>query len=100
SVIGARNVLTHPHNLELAAAFIEKSLSDLGLAVATQPYKVMNGTPVRNIDAQQDGISAADQVVVVGSHYDSIAMLNDIGCPGANDNGSGVAATLEIARLL
>jgi Zn-dependent M28 family amino/carboxypeptidase len=34
-------------------------------------------------------------VVVVGAHYDSA-----LGTPGANDNGSGVAAVLELARLL
>jgi len=33
--------------------------------------------------------------VIVGAHYDSVA-----GSPGANDNGSGVAALVEIARLL
>jgi len=35
------------------------------------------------------------QVVVVGAHYDSVR-----GTPGADDNGSGVAATIEIARLV
>ena len=33
------------------------------------------------------------QIVVVGGHYDSVA-----GCPGANDNGTGVAATLALAQ--
>ena len=35
------------------------------------------------------------EIVIVGAHYDSV-----VGSPGANDNGSGVAATLELARLL
>ena len=35
------------------------------------------------------------RAIVVGAHYDSGA-----GAPGANDNGSGVAAVLELARLL
>ena len=35
------------------------------------------------------------EVIVVGAHYDSAR-----GTPGANDNASGVAAVLELARLL
>jgi Zn-dependent M28 family amino/carboxypeptidase len=37
----------------------------------------------------------ATETLVVGAHYDSA-----IGAPGANDNGSGVAAVIELARLL
>src|SRR5438105_11070589 len=65
-VIGDRNVLTHPHNLDLAGSFIERVLADLQLATATQPYTVMDGKPVRNIDAQMDGAGAADEVIVIG----------------------------------
>src|SRR5213592_820049 len=64
-VIGDRNILTHPHNLELAAAFIEKSLADLQLPVATQPYTVMGGKPVRNIDAHQAGATSPHEIIVV-----------------------------------
>ena len=41
--------------------------------------------------------------VIVGAHYDSIGTPRDSGdayAPGANDNGSGVAAVLELARIL
>ncbi|MFD1706038.1 M28 family peptidase [Siminovitchia sediminis] len=38
---------------------------------------------------------AADQIIIVGSHHDSVS-----GSPGANDDASGVAATLELARVL
>ena len=40
------------------------------------------------------GRQAPDEIVVIGAHYDSV-----FGSPGANDNGSGVAALLELARL-
>jgi Zn-dependent M28 family amino/carboxypeptidase len=36
-----------------------------------------------------------DEIVVFGAHYDAV-----MGCPAANDNGSGVAATLAVARAL
>jgi Zn-dependent M28 family amino/carboxypeptidase len=40
------------------------------------------------------GRQAPNEIVVIGAHYDSVS-----GSPGANDNGSGVAALLELARL-
>jgi len=40
------------------------------------------------------GGARAEEIVVVGAHYDSAR-----GTPGANDNGSGVAAMLELARI-
>jgi Zn-dependent M28 family amino/carboxypeptidase len=50
---------------------------------------------VNNLEAVLPGHGAADEIIVVGAHYDSVA-----GSPGANDNASGVAALLELARLL
>ena len=47
----------------------------------------------RNIVSTQRGTS--DRVVVLGAHYDSV----EIGA-GANDNGSGAAVLLELARAL
>jgi Zn-dependent M28 family amino/carboxypeptidase len=40
------------------------------------------------------GGARASEIVIVGAHYDSV-----LGAPGANDNGSGVAAVIELARL-
>ena len=34
-------------------------------------------------------------MVLIGAHYDSV-----VGAPGANDNGSGVAALLALARRM
>jgi Zn-dependent M28 family amino/carboxypeptidase len=52
---------------------------------------------VRNIDAliEPPADNADPDVIVVGAHYDSAP-----GTPGANDNGSGAAAVIELARLL
>ena len=48
--------------------------------------------PVSNIEARLTGRDPAE-CVVVGAHYDTVG-----GCPGANDNATGVAAMLELAR--
>ncbi len=48
-----------------------------------------------NIVATKRGTTRPDEIIVVGGHYDSVPRG-----PGANDNASGVAATIEAARAL
>lgn len=94
-------VASEPHNLsyyanlEAAARYIERTLESFGFAPRSQVYDV-EGRAVRNIEAviePEDGAAAGSYVI--GAHYDS---PDD--SPGANDNGTGVAALLELARLL
>ncbi len=93
--IGAReHNLEHPQALEDAARYIEGELAALGYAVSSQRFTV-GAHEVRNIEAERRGASRADEIVLIGAHYDSVS-----GAPGANDNGSGVAAVLELARLM
>ena len=87
------NVWTAPA-LEMAAQYIERTLSEQGHAVAAQRFRYQS-SEVRNIEVQIAGGASASEIIVVGAHYDSIA-----GATGANDNGSGVAAVLELARLM
>ncbi len=91
--IGERN-LWHYGELQAAADYIEGQLADLGYEVARQEFTVENRA-VWNIEAELTGGSKSGEIFVVGAHYDSV-----LGSPGSNDNGSGVAAVLEIARLL
>jgi Zn-dependent M28 family amino/carboxypeptidase len=86
--------LFHYGELEASALYIEKTLAGLGYAVAAQRYTVQ-GKEVRNIEVEIRGDARASEIVVVGAHYDSV-----MGAVGANDNGSGVAGVLELARLL
>ena len=79
--------------LEAAARYIEKALAGSGLTVATQHF-VSGPAEVRNIEVEIRGGARASEIVIVGAHYDSV-----LGAPGANDNGSGVAAVIELARL-
>ena len=60
-------------------------------------------TPQSNIVAVIQGSEVGAGTMIVGAHYDSIGRPMDSGtvyAPGANDNGSGVAAVLEIARIM
>lgn len=55
-----------------------------------------------NVVAQLTGSVYPDSVNILGAHYDSIVSLGDpfTKAPGANDNGSGIAAMIEIARVM
>ena len=91
--IGERNFRRY-EELERAAAFVEASLVESGLAPSRQVYSI-DGREYANIEAEIPGRSRASEIVVVGAHYDSA-----LGSPGANDNGTGVAALLELARRM
>jgi len=87
--IGERNIPRYPQ-LKAAADFIESSFVRAGLHPRRDTYEV-NRLPCHNIEAEIRGTSP--QIVLIGAHYDSV-----FGAPGANDNGSGVAAVLALAR--
>ena len=88
--IGERNILNRPQQLAQAADWIEAELKAAGLAPERQEYEVSGGTCC-NVEAEIRG--SKQDIVIVGAHYDTRP-----GTPGANDNTSGVAATLALAR--
>jgi hypothetical protein len=87
--IGERNMMRYPQLLA-AADFIETSFARAGLQPRRDTYE-LHGRACHNIEVEIAG--ASRQIVLVGAHYDSV-----FSCPGANDNGSGVAALLALAR--
>ena len=80
--------------LERAAQYIEATWQAQGYQVARQAV-VAEGKTVYNLETELPGGSRGDEIVLVGGHYDSVS-----GSPGANDNATGTAAVLELARLL
>jgi hypothetical protein len=91
--IGERNVY-RPTELLVAAEYIERTFRTYGHEPVPLPY-TLHGQEVRNIEVTIRGTTKPSEIVVIGAHYDSVR-----GCPGANDNGSGTAAVLEMARLM
>ncbi len=92
--IGSRTLLAHPRQLRRAADHVVAGLTAAGYAVQRLPFDAL-GRPVENLEATKAGTKRPAEVVVVGAHYDSMP-----GTPGADDNASGVAVMLELARLL
>ena len=89
STIGERNLWRYTA-LQRAAEYIEKHFREAGYAPARHTYDI-SMVPISNIEASLP--APESEIVVVGAHYDTVA-----GCPGANDNGTGIAALLELAR--
>lgn len=82
----------HPENLERTADYLRHQLELFAGDVLEQPYSA-DGLHVRNIRALLG--PDTDERIVVGAHYDVAGPY-----PGADDNASGVAGLLELARLL
>ena len=89
---GARNYVYY-EQLNKTADFIIQTFQDLGYTVKVMLYE-MEGRRFRNIIAEDSPRAFSEEVVIIGAHYDSC--FN----PGADDNASGVAGILELARLL
>ena len=108
--IGERNVF-RPARLQAAENWIRAELTSLGYDVTDEEYSVegthgfldeesdeeqtVRKVPCRNLIVEVPGGERAGEVVLLGAHYDSV-----VGSRGANDNATGVAALLEVARML
>lgn len=100
--IGERNLFV-PKALEQAAVWIETKWKEQGLAPVSYPYQTTlddpdyrnytKGMTFRNLEVDVAGPKDAP-LVIVGAHYDTVS------CAGADDNGSGVVALLELTRQL
>ncbi|HEY5895439.1 MAG TPA: M28 family peptidase [Chthoniobacterales bacterium] len=89
--IGNRNWWAYARLVE-AADWIESSLTQAGYQVRRRGYD-LRGRNCDNLEVEIRGRTKPDEIVIIGAHYDSV-----FGCPAANDNGSGVAALLALAR--
>jgi Zn-dependent M28 family amino/carboxypeptidase len=89
--IGERNIHQYA-NLCAAADFIQNAFEQAGYKPKKQDYDV-SGKSCSNIEVEIPGTDKADEIVIIGAHYDTV-----FDSPGANDNGSGVAAVLALAK--
>jgi Zn-dependent M28 family amino/carboxypeptidase len=97
-----------PQKLNAAADYIKDNLTAAGVSVTEQTYKV-DGETVRNLIMHFG--PAQGKTLVIGAHYDSHGNAQaarsagkshtpDSHTPGADDNASGVAGLMELAKLL
>jgi hypothetical protein len=84
--------LGHPEAMKEAAMYLTERLIFYGFQPIHQPF---DGGHVSNIEVMIEPSDPKAATLVVGAHYDSAFTA-----PGANDNGSGTAAVVELARML
>lgn len=89
---GPRHPRATPRELRRAADLIEESLQAAGLTTERRPFQ-FRGERYDNIVGRVQGSAPDKPSLLIGAHYDTIA-----GSPGADDNASGVAVMLEVAR--
>ena len=85
-----------------ACDFVEQQLVALGYATSRQNIRV-GGSPSRNVVARRNGAGAAPRgLVLVTAHLDSVNHEGNASspAPGADDDGSGSAGVIEVARAL
>jgi Zn-dependent M28 family amino/carboxypeptidase len=88
--IGERH-LWRNGSLSQAAEYIESVLTSYGYEVWRQTYTCYRKS-VSNLIVEKKGND--EEVLIIGAHYDTVP-----GTPGADDNASGLAGLLELARL-
>jgi len=88
--IGERSLFKY-ESLKEAEKYITGEFISFGYNVEFQEYKVEEKL-VKNIIAKKLGSQDPEETIIIGAHYDTC--FN----PGADDNASGLAGLLELAR--
>lgn len=101
--VGNRSTF-YPKRFAEAYVYLDDQLAAMGYDQRNE-YPVQRGSPVPSIEVivpargassggrVPSGSSSKPRIIVIGAHYDAFQ-----GTPGADDNASGVAATLHLAR--
>lgn len=88
--IGIRSIF-HPDKLKQAKDYVQSRLEEFG-NVKEYPY-IYEDTEVANLELDIFSGSSDDGILIIGAHYDTVSTT-----PGADDNASGIAVLLELAR--
>ena len=99
-----------------SALYLQERMRAFGYETALEPFSlnvnrtvfgqhfVLSGLEQVNVIARKPGVLHPDRKIIIGGHYDSIALdraqVDQDLAPGADDNASGISAVVEIARLL
>lgn len=94
AIEGFRHGWWNYEELEKRAQYIKDLFTEYGYTVEEQVFEFSH-RPYRNIIATLKGIQSKKEWLLIGAHYDA-----SHGSPGADDNASGVAVMMEVARII
>ena len=92
-LIGPRT-LARPKTIVATTGYVSGQWREMGYDVALEHFDAI-GDQATNLIIQRPGKKRADDIVLLGAHYDTVPTT-----PGADDNASAVAVMLEVSRLL
>jgi hypothetical protein len=90
--------ITKP-GIQTAQDYLESRFRAMGYEVLRQDFMV-GITPCQNIIAVKTGVTHPGEIIVIGSHHDSLSEDIDLRAPGAEDDASGTAGVLCLAELI
>ncbi len=94
-----RTRYTYTWQCDSAAAYLSRRFSSLGVSTRYDTY-ILNGNTSYNVEATYPGLVHPESIVIACGHFDSYSSQAQTNAPGADDDASGVASALEIARVL
>lgn len=92
ALVGERHPDSSPDALRRTASYLSEHFSGLGLTTETHRFSALGGT-YENIVGTTSQTTDSEAALIVAAHYDTVP-----GSPGADDNASGLAVLLEVAR--
>ncbi len=81
-----------------AQNWLKEQFESYGMPVELQNFEVWGWDPSDNVIAIHEGVTNPSEYIILGAHYDSYT--GGPLAPGADDNASGTAGVLEVARIL
>ncbi|UCC45388.1 MAG: M20/M25/M40 family metallo-hydrolase [Candidatus Zixiibacteriota bacterium] len=91
-------------SIDRARDWMVQKFQDWGYTDVTTPSFYYGGGWHYNVRAVKPGVAEPDKVIVVGAHYDAVVYNQPQPAteyaPGADDDASGVAVIMEMARIL
>jgi hypothetical protein len=92
---------TYSPKCDSAARYIGRRFTELGLVPEYDRYRAgVQRDTSWNVIATIPGTVHPESIVVACAHYDSYSDTPYVWAPGADDNGTGTAALIELARVL
>jgi hypothetical protein len=88
-------------NFSLATQWIQRAFVDAGFqqeAINRQNFVMPDGRTLSNVVCLPEHPEAG--YALICAHYDSVSEMPSSTAPGADDNASGIAVMLEVARVL
>ncbi|WDT78329.1 MAG: M28 family peptidase [Candidatus Manganitrophus sp.] len=95
SLVGVRHPVTAPEGLRAGGAYIAGQMKSFGLDLLEETIEGEHNERFVNLIGRESGGRSGKKILVIGAHYDTVAES-----PGADDNASGLAVMLEMARIL